>query len=138
MIVDAEFCIFARKNEPTRRLFMHRSIANPRIAHWSSTFPIGNQMQPSGVHSGEAKAMGPDFYLYNEHSAQVGTLKFFSFARIDTEAQTVVIYDDRHFDCQLDHASSGNDDVKFERHERGSLMGTHTRGNTQTGGIAIR
>jgi|ERR1035438_3934145 hypothetical protein len=137
MIVDAEFCILAWKNEPIRRLLIRRSIANPRIAHWASTFPIGNQVRPSSGNAGEAKAMGPDFCLYND-SAQVGTLKFFSFARIDTEAQTVLIYYDRHFDCQLDHASSGNRDVKFERHERGPLLWTQTRGNTQTGGIAIR
>jgi len=137
MIADAEFCIFAKKNEPFRRLLIHKG-ANPKIAHWSSTFPIGNEMRPSSGNQGAAKAMGPDFYLYDEHSAQVGTLKFFQFDHVDPEAQTVLLYYDRHIECQLDHASAARGEVRFERKPRGPLVFTHTRGNTQLGGPALR
>jgi hypothetical protein len=107
--VRADLCIFARKVEKNRRLFLRRHInGDLRMAHWFGNFIMGTAQPSSLCHAqGEVKPIGPDLCLYDEQSARAGTLKGFdNFDRIDTQANPILIYHGLYFECELSYASS--------------------------------
>jgi hypothetical protein len=135
MIVRADMCRFSKTSEPQQSgpsLAIRQLGSNSLRAHWFCNFIRGMEPQTGSV----AKAIVPDFYLYNEYSNYVGTLKAFRFDLINTEAEYQVLLHDQTFQCKLDLAFLG-DTATFKRYaDRQIVLPSGVNMQSAGGGIA--